>query len=95
MAAEVDYRCDTCKKKLKREECVAKKVQYATMGASARILRMRTVGWVCVPCMRKEQEYNTPFKGRVYLKDEDELNGRTEADRQPAVRGVAEGDKAS
>lgn len=70
MAAEVDYRCSTCKKKLTRETCYAKKVSYTTMGMSAKILRMRTVGWLCIECIRGEPEYNLPHKARPYLVDE-------------------------
>lgn len=72
MAAKIDYRCGKCESELTREECYAKKVSYTTMGMRARILRMRTVAWLCIHCLRKEPEYNMPHKARPYLVDQED-----------------------
>jgi hypothetical protein len=36
------------------------KVQFTEMGAGAKVLRSRTLAWLCDECIEKEPAYNLP-----------------------------------
>lgn len=54
----IDYRCDTCGKRRKREELMAKMIQWRGMGAKGGVVRSRVVSWECKSCMKKDPDYN-------------------------------------
>ncbi len=53
-----EYRCGTCQQVTLRELLVAKKVVFTGLGAGAKIIKSRTVGWVCDECVEKDPDFN-------------------------------------
>lgn len=51
------YKCTQCGKNCKRERLVVKRVQYTGMGKGARLLRSRTLAWLCPTCLRADPPY--------------------------------------
>lgn len=48
---------------------MVKKVNFSAVGAGAKIVRSRTVAWLCDECLPKDPDYNAEaFKGAPGLK---------------------------
>lgn len=59
-----DYRCTICNRETLRDLLVAKKVSFSKLGPGAKLIRSRTVAWVCDECIERDEEYNLPaFQG--------------------------------
>ena len=54
----IDYRCDECGTRKKRDELFVKHIQWRTMGKGPQTVRARVVAWVCGSCMKKYPDYN-------------------------------------
>jgi hypothetical protein len=52
------YKCSSCGEVTERDDLLAKKVLFTTMGEGARIKRSRVVGWLCPNCREKDPEWN-------------------------------------
>jgi len=55
-----EYKCSVCLRKTLRELLTAKKIAFTTMGAGAKTLRTRTVGWLCDECIEVDEDYIRP-----------------------------------
>ena len=66
-----EYRCTgaDCGKVTLRELLTAKKVNFSPIGPGAKIIRSRTVAWLCDECLEKDVDYNAQaFKAAPGLK---------------------------
>lgn len=52
-----EYRCGACGQVTLRDLLVAKKVVFTGLGAGAKILKSRTVGWLCNECIELDEDY--------------------------------------
>lgn len=60
MANDPDYKCDECGKQSTRKDLTVKKAVFLEMGNSANTLRTRVTAWLCVECLRKDEDWNRP-----------------------------------
>lgn len=64
-----DYRCTPCGRVTERELLYVKKVTFSEMGAGGKVVRSRTVDWICDECIEKDPEYNSePYVNAPGLK---------------------------
>ena len=52
-----DYKCTQCLRPTLKELLVVKKVVFQPLGAKAKTLKSRTVGWQCDECVEIDPEY--------------------------------------
>ncbi len=52
-----EYRCGCCGQITLRELLVAKKVVFTHLGSGAKIVKSRTVGWLCNECVEKDEDF--------------------------------------
>ena len=45
------YTCGKCGNVRNRDDLLAKKVSYLTLGSKGRTIRSRTVAWICLECL--------------------------------------------
>lgn len=53
----IEYRCATCGVEAGRENLLAKRVGYYRLSKPQKLVRSRTVKWLCVGCAEAEQEF--------------------------------------
>ena len=57
-----EYKCSSCKRITERTLLVAKKVIFSPLGPGAKVMRSRTVAWLCDECLPKDEVYaSEPF----------------------------------
>lgn len=56
--AKVDYACTRCGKEHPRSDLVAKVASFRELGVGGRLVRSRTVAWLCENCMVYDPDYN-------------------------------------
>lgn len=67
---DIKYECTYCHVDVGRDKLMAKRVQFLTMGKSARVLRSRTVAWVCNDCAKLDNDWTSePWMDSPGLKD--------------------------
>lgn len=54
----IEYRCSSCGKPTRRSLLAVKKVLFTGMGKGAKTYQSRVVGWLCPPCVKKDEQYN-------------------------------------
>lgn len=52
-----EYRCGTCGQITLRELLTVKKVVFTELGSGAKIVKSRTVGWLCNECIEKDPDF--------------------------------------
>jgi len=52
-----DYRCTVCSRVTFKELLVVKKAVFQPLGAGAKIIRSRTVAWLCDECVELDEDY--------------------------------------
>jgi hypothetical protein len=52
-----DYRCTVCNQITLRDLLVVKKVVFQPLGAGTKILKSRTVSWLCDECVELDEDY--------------------------------------
>lgn len=66
-----DYKCTRCEQETLRELLTAQKVQFTPIGPGARVVRSRTVNWLCDECLQTDPYWNMPkFIGAPGMKSE-------------------------
>lgn len=61
---DIKYKCSVCGAEKKREPgkhvegLTIKRVQFAQIGYKGRLLRSRTIGWLCDPCRESDEDWN-------------------------------------
>lgn len=50
------YVCGLCKNIRQRDELLAKKISYITLGAKGKTVRSRTKEWVCLHCLAEGKD---------------------------------------
>lgn len=60
MAQQIDYACTRCGGLRKRNELITKKVSFSTLGSEGKMIRSRTLDWLCFSCTKNDPEYNIP-----------------------------------
>jgi hypothetical protein len=63
MPRYTDYKCGFCGRDYnddpdRKEKLFAKVVTFRELGANAKLVRSRTVGFIDVPCMELDEDYN-------------------------------------
>lgn len=58
MAFNGEYACTSCGSMESREDLLAKRAQYQTLGREPKTLRSRVVAWLCPSCIAKDPDYN-------------------------------------
>ena len=53
------YRCTVCLQRVERNDLLAKRVVYTTMGVPTRTIRSRTVAWVCSACREEDSAWTS------------------------------------
>lgn len=51
MGHTTDYRCTKCKNERPRDQLLAKKVSFLTLGAKGKTVQSRTSDWICYQCL--------------------------------------------
>lgn len=64
MAKELTYECTSCGNVRKRDELIAKRIQFREMGMTGKVLETRTVAWLCKvigkggkTCLQRDADY--------------------------------------
>lgn len=66
-----DYRCMSCGRETLRELLTVKKVVFAAMGAGGKIVKSRTLGYLCDECIKNDPEYQLEaYKSAPGMKSE-------------------------
>lgn len=52
-----EYRCGVCKQVTLRQLLVVKKVVFTEIGPGAKIIKSRTVGWICNECVENDTDF--------------------------------------
>lgn len=65
-----DYKCSDCGERFPKYLLVTKTVVYAPLGVRGRILRSRTVKFLCIECLGVDVEYNLPANSGPGMKSE-------------------------
>jgi len=60
MAQDHEYVCSGCGAATRRSMLTVKKVMFTTMGEGARTTRARVKAWLCVDCVKKDEDWNLP-----------------------------------
>lgn len=66
MGHQPEYKCTRCgNKNLKRDELIAVKVSFVTLGSDGQTIKSRTPDWLCFPCLNEDvvwnmEEYDSP-----------------------------------
>ena len=60
MASNQEYLCSKCGSIQHRDMLTVKKVLFTGMGEGAEITRSRVTEWLCVPCVKKDVDWNLP-----------------------------------
>lgn len=55
----IKYVCSDCKRTRERSDLLAKRVTFTTL-RPVKIIRSRTVGWVCSECREKDPAWTQP-----------------------------------
>lgn len=67
-----EYKCrgpGSCGRHTERELLTVKKVVFTVMGAGGKVLKSRTVAWLCDECVEKDPEYTSePYANAPGLK---------------------------
>ena len=64
-----DYKCSACQRETLRNLLIAVKVQFTPLGPGARVLRSRTISWLCNECIEENEYWNLPaFSGAPGMK---------------------------
>ncbi|MFD8340585.1 hypothetical protein ACFV42_49620 [Streptomyces solisilvae] len=45
---------------MRREDLVAVKVSFVTLGSEGKTIRSRTPDWLCFPCLKQDETWNIP-----------------------------------
>ena len=53
----IQYQCTECAKQATRETLFSKRVSWATIGSNPKVVRVRTIAWVCKTCMEADPNY--------------------------------------
>lgn len=72
------YKCTRCNQEQEREDLIAVKVSFVTLGSKGATLRSRTPDWLCFPCLNKDKIWNLPEYDSPGLRTAEE-----EASRNP------------
>lgn len=66
-----DYKCTRCDRETLRDLLTAMKVQFTPLGPGAKVLRSRTVEWLCDECRDTDLYWTMPkFTGAPGMKSE-------------------------
>lgn len=60
MAQDHEYVCNGCGKLTARSLLTVKKILFTGMGAGAKTDRARVRAWLCLPCVKEDQDWNLP-----------------------------------
>jgi hypothetical protein len=52
-----DYRCTVCRQVTLKQLLTVKKAVFQPLGAGAKIIKSRTVAWLCNECVELDPEY--------------------------------------
>jgi hypothetical protein len=55
-----DYKCTDCQRETLKALLTAVKVQFTGLGAGAKVIRSRTIAWLCDECLCKNVHWNLP-----------------------------------
>lgn len=58
MGHQPEYRCSRCRATPGRDNLLAMKVSFVTLGAHGRTVKSRTPYWLCFPCLNKDEFWN-------------------------------------
>lgn len=60
MSQTTTYNCSLCKKVRARDDLLAKKISYLTLGARGKTVKSRTKQWICIYCLAdgKDPDYD-------------------------------------
>lgn len=53
-----EYLCTNCGQYTERELLTVKKVVFTEMGSGGKVLKSRTIGWLCNDCIEDDEHYN-------------------------------------
>lgn len=60
MGHQADYQCTRCGAIVGRNELLAVKVSFVTLGSDGQTVRSRTPDWLCFPCLNGDDVWNLP-----------------------------------
>lgn len=52
-----DYRCSVCCQITLKSLLVVKKAVFQPLGSGAKIIKSRTISWLCNECVEKDEDY--------------------------------------
>jgi ribosomal protein L37AE/L43A len=55
-----DYKCTKCNRETLKQLLMAVKVQFTGLGAGAKVVRSRTIAWLCDECLEEDAYWNMP-----------------------------------
>lgn len=88
------YRCDLCSNIRKREELLAKKISYLTLGQKGKTIKSRTKGWHCLECLAagKDPDFDIEAYDSPGMRRAEEVDAEIAAKRRQARTGESIGE---
>lgn len=60
MPKKYEYKCNVCGIVKPRTRLYVKKTIFTTFGSNPRVIRSRTISWLCGSCVKGDPDYNRP-----------------------------------
>jgi len=77
MPAYTDYKCGKCKQPFERELLIVKRAVFVPIGRGAKIIKNRTIMWLCPACLKLDDDWNRESHDAPGLKSVTRENIRT------------------
>ncbi|MEU4066703.1 hypothetical protein AB0F25_30695 [Streptomyces wedmorensis] len=58
MGHQAPYKCTECGEVQPREDLIAKKVSFVTLGSKGTTIKSRTPHWLCFKCLKGDKDWN-------------------------------------
>jgi hypothetical protein len=58
MPSYTDYKCGKCHKPTERELLIVKRAVFVPIGRGAKIVKNRTIMWLCDDCLKLDPDWN-------------------------------------
>lgn len=69
------YPCTACQRRTPRDELTVKRVSFFKFGERGKLLRVRTVAWLCPDCKLSDVDWNRPRGGGAPIPPKKVPNG--------------------
>lgn len=86
------YTCGLCGNVRSRDELLAKKISYLTLGSKGRTIRSRTKNWTCLECLAKgkDPDFNIEAYDSPGMRRAEDIEAEIASKRRQARTGEAE-----